>query len=114
MRLNEIEDTNVYYHGTNNYPFDKFDNKYTGGIGFHFTKKLEQARSHGKTVIVANLDLGNIAPVQDWSNALNKASGGNPRRMAINTLKEMGYNSVQTSYETIVFDPEQIHVVGIL
>ncbi len=110
MKLFELFN-DVYYHGTNSEVFDKFDHKYTGGIGFHFTKDLEHAKSFGKNVIKAKLTMNNTAPVELWGEALNRAYGGNPRRMAVEWLKKQGYDSVETKYETIIFEPEQIHVI---
>jgi hypothetical protein len=109
MRLSEIQ---TYYHGTNSDPFTEFDDKYTGGIGFHFTKHHDRAKTFGKRIMSAILDMKNTASPELWKEALDKAYGGNPRKMAVDWLKKQGYDSVETPYETIVFDANQIHIIS--
>jgi hypothetical protein len=101
----------MFYHGTNHSGFDKFDPNMVGGIGFHFTTDMNATKQFGKNVIRAYLNIKNPAGLDEWKNALDKARGGNPRRMAIDILKKSGYDGVSTEYETIAFEPEQIWVV---
>ena len=100
----------MFYHGTNS-KFDNFNDKFSGGIGFHFTKDPAATKTFGKNVIRAYLNIKNPAGLEEWKMALDKASGGNPRAMAIGFLKKMGYDGVSTGYETIAFDAGQIWVV---
>lgn len=116
VRWNEIatilNGNPVFYHGTNKQPFAKFDRKFTGGIGFHFSHDPNRAAVFGKNLIKARLQINNPAGGEKWKEALDKARGGNPRKMAVEYLKAQGYDSVVTSYETIVFDAEQIEIIN--
>ena len=103
-----------YYHGAKNFEGDIFDHKRTGGIGFHFTPDIEQAKTFGDQIISARLRLDNPAPLEIWKHAMNKAHGGNPRKMAIDYLRSLGYDCViNPAYETIVFEPEQIQIINL-
>lgn len=105
--------TKTYFHGTNSLePFVIFDEKYTGEIGFHFTDDIEKARSFGHSIIKAKLSMKKSANSDEWKSALEQSRGGNPRRMAINILRQQGFDSVITSYEVIVFDADQIKICG--
>lgn len=104
------DSTPVYYHGTKE-NFDEFSFENTGGIGMHFTKNYNEAKHYaGKNgrVISVHLNLENPANKEQWKAALNKSHGGNPRKMAVDMLKKEGFDSVETSYETIAFYPRCI------
>ena len=114
MKIFEILKPKVYYTGTKSSEhFEEFSHRFTGGIGFHFTTEYNQAKSFGERVIAAHLNIKNPAPLEKWREALNKSSGGNPRKMAVDMLKKQGYDAViNPHYETIVFEPEQIKIIN--
>ncbi|MFA5490204.1 MAG: hypothetical protein WC284_13460 [Candidimonas sp.] len=109
--LSFLKENRIYYHVTDK-KFDKFDNNYTGQVGFHFSRNPERFKTHGNFVVKAKLNFSKPANLDKWREALNIARGGNPRKMAIEYLKNQGYDAVETSYETIVFEPEQIEIIN--
>ena len=60
----------------------------------------------------AMLDIKNPAPDAIVKQEYDKAFGGNPRKMAHDVLKEMGYDSIIRNREVVVFYPSQIHVIN--
>jgi hypothetical protein len=120
MRIYELfENANtLYFHATAS-EFEDFSHRHTGSIGFYFTEDYNEAlryktsaRSPTARIIAAHLDLGKVAPFDAVSIALQKSSGGNPRKQIREMLQSQGYDSiVRGTKETIVFEPEQIHIV---
>lgn len=124
----------IVYHGTTN-DFDLFDAVRTGGVGFYFSKYPEEANQYAKrkrlapsdepqaveNVIPAYLSIQNPATAAQYNAALDKSSGGNPRRQAIDILKKEGFDGIifskdatgglTNSGQIIVFEPTQIKSV---
>lgn len=112
----------MVYHGTPT-KFDKFDKKFTGGLGFYFTRKESGARmwagehfhtgkmpkeSEVKKVFV---NITNPAPLDVVKQAYDEAKGGNPRKQAQEKLQSMGYDGFVRQGEggdIVVFSPQQI------
>lgn len=114
MLFKLCEDQNtIFYRGTNYTDSeDIFDN--SSGIGIHFTRNYEQAKTFGRYVVAVHLIMNNPATLEDWRNALNQSSGGNPRAMAVKLLQKAGYDSIDNpAYETIVFSKQQIKVINL-
>ena len=102
------------YHGTDA-DFDEFD--FTRGEP-HFTRGREEAerfakgrRGKQRRIVEADLTIANPAGLAEWKAALDRASGGNPRGMAVRDLRSQGYDAVVTDYEIIPFSPEQVRIV---
>jgi hypothetical protein len=103
------------YHGTDA-DFDQFD----FALGEpHFTRDREAASQfakgrHGKQrrIVEADLDIRCPAGLAEWKAALDRASGGNPRGMAVCDLRAQGYDGVVTDYEIIPFAPDQVRIVS--
>ncbi len=120
MRIQELFENKheLYFHATGE-KFDTFDHRQGGFIGFYFTKNYDEVlhflknRSHSKDarIIAAHLVIKNPAPPEAIKYAQGQASGGNPRKIIREILIRQGYDSIVRPNETIVFEPEQIHIV---
>lgn len=101
------------YHGTDA-NFSEFD--FTRGEP-HFTRDRAAAEQfakgrHGKQqrIVEADVDIQNPAGLAEWKAALDRASGGNPRGMAIRDLRRQGFDGVVTDYEIIPFTHGQVRI----
>lgn len=53
----------------------------------------------------------NPATPEIWRAALDKSYGGNPLAHAVNMLKAAGYDGIDTAYQTVVFNSDDIKIV---
>jgi len=111
----------IGYHSTNS-KFEAFDHKFTGHVGFYFTpeKYFEHPEHKNSTLdyskgkkytLKCELDIKNPIPNDVFVDVMNKAFGGNPRKMAIEQFKKLGYDGYIAKAQIWVFEPEQIKIV---
>lgn len=115
----KVDPNTVYYHGTGS-NFDVFSPEYSGKSGFFFTENKNEAtafaqgKGTGEAVVKeVHLDIKNPAPDYAVKEAFDNASGGNPIKMAHETLKAQGYDGIIRKNETVVFSADQIRPINV-
>jgi hypothetical protein len=118
----------IFYHGTNSdiIEFDGgFTDKYMGrtdmggyGAGYYFTTDKLYARAHGKNLISAKLlmDRPCHETLAQIIMFLEKGGGTFNKEVSKQTtvkLINMGFDSVVTEGEVLVFSPQQIKIVNL-
>jgi GNAT superfamily N-acetyltransferase len=112
----------IGYHSTNS-KFESFDHKFTGRVGFYFTPEeyFERPEHKNSTLdyskgkkytLKCELTIKNPIPNDVFVDIMAKSFGGNPRKMAIEQFKELGYDGYIATAQIWVFDPEQIKILN--
>ena len=113
-RFLEFDNNKIYFHGTNK-RFDEFNKSVRGsyGKGFYFTQSEGTAFSYGNIIMKCKLILNNPFYLNSdtfslWSNKYyNKDKSTLTKRLISD-----GYDSVVTQNEVVVFESNQIIILG--
>jgi LysM repeat protein len=89
----------IVYHGTNS-KFDKFNKSNLPDSGIYFDKNKTTAYGYGNVLIPAIL------------NSSGYYYGGNLNRVNSKQIRENGETGLTNGSGNIVFEPEQIHILG--
>lgn len=103
----------IGYHGTDE-KFESFDLSKSGYIGFYFSPdKNHYVINRRKYIITARLIIDNPAPSDIVRKIYDESGSGNPRKIAHEKLKSMGYDGIIRPIEYVVFNPEQIKIMSV-